>query len=66
MIVIDARGRPAAYAEGMVRIYREAVGIATRHPGSTARDYAALKDRIKAMALGGITAGHYARGLKDE
>ena len=31
MIVIDARWRTAAYAGEMVRIYRDAIGIATQN-----------------------------------
>ena len=66
MIAIDARWRTAAYAGEMVRIYRDAIGIASQNPDSINHDYAALKDRIKAIALGGITAGHYTRGLKED
>jgi putative protease len=65
-IVIDARGRPAAYAGEMVRIYRDAITLAAQKSGTRTHDFAALKERVKAIALGGITAGHYARGLKEE
>jgi putative protease len=60
-IVIDARGRTGAYAGAMVRIYRDATGQ-TGVPG----DRQELKERIKALACGGITAGHFLRGLKEE
>lgn len=63
-IVVDARFRPAAYADAMTRLYREAVDAAG--DGSLGngklRD---LKDRAKALSLGGITAGHFIRGLKE-
>ena len=62
--VIDARGRTAAYAGEMVGIYREAIAMAL--PGSTVNNVAALRERAKAIALGGITAGHYQRGLTGE
>jgi putative protease len=65
-IAIDARGRPAAYAGEMVRIYRDAITLAAQKPDAQVRDFAALKERVKAIALGGITAGHYTRGLKEE
>jgi putative protease len=65
-IVIDARGRPGAYAGEMVRIYRDAITLATQKPGARGQDFTALKDRVKAIALGGITAGHYARGVLDD
>jgi putative protease len=65
-IAIDARGRPAAYAGEMVRIYRDAITLAAQKPDAQVRDFAALKERVKAISLGGITAGHYTRGLKEE
>jgi putative protease len=60
--VIDTRGRTGAYAGAMTRIYSDAVGRVnagkdTGMPG--------LKDRIKTLAYGGITAGHFIRGLKE-
>jgi len=64
-IIIDARFRPPAYAAAMTRIYREAVD-AVGEPGShrdgKLRD---LKEQAKALSLGGITAGHLIRGLKE-
>ncbi|MDD1703376.1 MAG: DUF3656 domain-containing protein [Methanoregula sp.] len=64
-VVIDARGRPAAYAGDMVRIYRNVITPLQKH-GSKRRDQGLPKDRIKAIALGGITSGQYTRGLKEE
>jgi putative protease len=61
-VVVDARGRTGAYAGAMVRIYTEAIS------GDAAGDTSGitgLKDRIKARAYGGITAGHFLRGLKE-
>jgi len=55
-IAIDARGRTGAYAGAMVRIYRDA--IAGTAAGS-------LKEQVKAIAYGGITAGHFLRGLRE-
>lgn len=65
-IAIDARGRSAAYAGEMVKIYRDAIALDAQKPGAQGQDFAGFKDRIKAIAFGGITAGHYARGLKEE
>ena len=65
-VTIDARGKPADYAREMVRVYREAIASAAQKPGAATRDTAAFKERVKAIALGGITAGHYTRGLKEE
>jgi putative protease len=64
-IVIDARFRPAEYAAAMTRLYREAVDAVGESglPGNgKLRD---LKERAKALSLGGITAGHFIRGLKE-
>jgi putative protease len=63
-VVIDARGRTGAYAGVMTRIYREAVDrmSAGTYTGEQA---GILKERIKPLAYGGITAGHFLRGLKE-
>ncbi len=65
-MVIDARGRTPGYAGEMVRIYRDAIARAAKPPASTARGYATLRERAKVIALGGITAGHYTRGVREE
>jgi U32 family peptidase len=63
-IVIDARGRTGAYTGTMVRIYRDAAGRCCA--GTSNEDkYESLKERIKGLAFGGITAGHFHRGLKE-
>ena len=62
-VVIDARGRTGAYAGAMTRIYREAI---TRCGGAGTGDGSGvLKEQVKALAYGGITAGHFLRGLKE-
>jgi putative protease len=64
-VVIDARGRTGAYAGAMVRIYREAIGRMDTGDGPADMQPGLLKDRIKTLAYGGITAGHFLRGLKE-
>ncbi len=66
-VAVDARGRPPAYVKEMTQIYRSAVDVtnARETTGTRARHLAALKERVKQIALGGITAGHFLRGLKD-
>ena len=64
--VIDARGRTAAYAEEMVAIYKEALDITAHGAGTDRSRLAALKERARKISLGGITAGHYTRGLAEE
>ena len=64
--VIDARGRTAAYAEEMIALYKEALGAAAQGAAQDRSRYAALKERARKISLGGITAGHYTRGLAEE
>jgi putative protease len=63
-VVIDARGRSGTYAGTMTRIYRDAAGMA--ETGAGARERTALKEQVKAVACGGITSGHFLRGLKEQ
>ena len=65
-LVIDARGRPGAYAQEMVRIYREALGLERKGRKKTPIERKNLKDRIREIAIGGITTGYYSRGLREE
>jgi putative protease len=64
-IVIDTRGRTPDYAGTMTRIYREALGIASAGTGTMQQELDRLKEDVKRIALGGITAGHFLRGLKE-
>ncbi|MCX6688242.1 MAG: DUF3656 domain-containing protein, partial [Methanoregula sp.] len=65
-VAIDARGRTAAYAGEMVQYYRDAITIACQKTHDTPRELERIKEQIKGIALGGITAGHYRKGLKEE
>lgn len=67
-IIIDARTRGSAYAGDMTAIYREALAETawiTGEPGFP-DPVPGLKERIRGMARGGITAGHHLRGLAEE
>jgi len=64
-VAIDARGRTPAYASEMVQIYRDAISRASRDRGDTGGYLISLKKHIKAIAMAGITAGHFVRGLRD-
>ena len=64
-VVIDARGRPGAYVSEMTRIYREALGITAAQKSGGEKQLRALKDQIKKISMGEITAGHFMRGLKE-
>ncbi|WP_292368780.1 U32 family peptidase [Methanoregula sp. UBA64] len=65
-LVIDARGRPGAYAQEMVKIYREALAPDEKSRKKGAGSRKTPKERIREIALGGITTGHYTRGVKEE
>ena len=61
-VAIDARGRGPRYAGDMAGIYRAGLDAAGRgDPGMLS----ALKDEVKRRALGGITGGHFVRGLPE-
>ena len=66
-VAVDARGRPPVYVREMTRIYRSAVDLTGSRGDAMARakELAALKERVKRIALGGITAGHFIRGLRE-
>lgn len=61
-VTIDARGRGPRYAGDMARLYREAIDAVAQ--GDT-RTLPALKDEVKRRALGGITGGHFVRGIEE-
>jgi len=64
-VVIDARGRTRAYAADMTRLYRQVIALAKddiRHDDSR---FDTLKDAVRSRSLGGITSGHFIRGLKE-
>ena len=63
-VVIDTRGRTGAYAGTMTQIYRKAIDL-VNDGAVTENQIKSLKDRIKTLACGGITSGHFLRGLKE-
>ena len=64
-MVIDARGRTGTYARDMTRMYREAITLAKNGIRHDDHRFEHLKDEVKRRSLGGITAGHFIRGLKE-
>lgn len=61
-VFIDACGRTGEYAGAMTRIYLDAI---RQVESGTISGLPRLKDRIKTLAYGGITAGHFLRGLRE-
>jgi putative protease len=64
-IAVDARGRTRKYAREMTEIYLGAIEL-TKAGGASQEGLLSLKEQIRPMALGGITYGHFIKGLKDE
>jgi putative protease len=65
-IIVDARHRPAAYAGAMTRLYREAVDSLEAGAGPSRNEsLQTLKEQARGISLGGITTGHFLRGLKE-
>jgi putative protease len=65
-VALDARGRTREYAREMTEIYRKAIDLTERGGGTLRQDLESLKESIRPLALGGITHGHFLKGLKDE
>ena len=65
-IALDARGRGEAYAREMTEIYRRAIELTGKGGEALERDLQALKEAVLPLSLGGITYGHFIKGLRDE
>jgi putative protease len=65
-VAVDARGRTEIYAREVTEIYSNAIDLTIKGGRSLPEDLQRLKERIRPLALGGITYGHFIKGLKDE
>ncbi len=65
-IALDGRGRGGEYARKMTEIYRRAIELTERDGETLAVDLKALKEEVLPLSLGGITYGHFVKGLRDE
>ncbi len=65
-LALDARGRTREYAREATEIYKKAIDLTERGDRTLHQDLESLKESIRPMALGGITHGHFQKGLKDE
>jgi putative protease len=63
-LAIDARERTEKYAREMVSVYNEAVKVALGCESK--KDLETLKDQARKMSMGGITAGHFLSGRREE
>jgi U32 family peptidase len=64
-VVIDARGRPETYILEITRLYLQAIYLSEQKTPGQHHQLKALKDAIKNLVFGGITTGHFIRGLKE-
>jgi putative protease len=64
-VVVDARGRTGSYVSEVTQIYRTALSATAIHAADRDKQLTALKEQIKRISLGEITAGHFLRGLKE-
>jgi len=65
-LAIDARGRTEKYALDMTEIYLKAIKSMESGEGYTEKNLQALKERIRPMVIGGMTSGHFIKGLKED
>ena len=65
-VALDARGRTEDYAREMSEIYRKAIDLTERGSAVLRQELESLKESVRPLALGGITHGHFQKGLKDE
>ena len=65
-IAVDARGRTGKYAREMVEIYQKAIVLTEKRGPDLKTDLESLKEKARAISLGGITTGHFIKGLRDE
>ncbi len=63
LLVVDARGRTPAWAVAVVEAYRAGLDAPATGRGA---GLAALKAELRAIAAGGITAGPFERGRREE
>jgi len=64
-VAIDGRNRGPRYAREMAGIYREALQQAFEVDDSLKARLEKLKERAMEISLGGITAGHFLRGVAE-
>lgn len=65
-IAIDARGRTERYTKEMTELYTRAIELTEKGGISLEKDLESLKEEARQISLGGITTGHFLKGLKEE
>lgn len=65
-VAIDCRIRNGRYAGSVVNAYKEAFELLFLGKSMKGREIQELKDRLQQMASGGITSGHFLKGVVDK
>lgn len=65
-IAVDARGKTGRYAKEMAELYIRAIELTEKGGPALGKDLEELKEEARQRSLGGITSGHFLKGLKDE
>ncbi len=65
-VAVDARGRTGIYARQMTAIYKRAMDLVKEGGENLRQDLQAQNESIACMSLGGVTHGHFVKGLRDE
>lgn len=65
-VAVDVRGRTERYAREMTETYLKAIELTKGGGPSLQTNLQALKEEARSRSLGGITTGHFVKGLKEE
>jgi putative protease len=65
-VAIDCRIRNGQYAESVVSAYTSAFDLLFSGKSMKGREMQGLKDRLQTIASGGITTGHYLKGVEEK
>ena len=66
LLVVDGRGRTPEWTAAAVGAYRAGIAALAAPPAERGPQLAALKEGLRAIAAGGITAGPFGRGRNEE
>ena len=65
-VAIDCRIRNGQYAESVINTYKKAFELLFIGKSMKSREIQELKDRLQKMASGGITSGHFLKGVEEK
>lgn len=65
-VAIDCRVHTGEYAEAVVRAYRSAFALVAAGTRGTGEEIHTRKDELQRMAPGGITSGHFLKGVIEK